>query len=41
MIVGEIYVINEPFVTKEIERMLGSLEQRVRVYKNLDVELPG
>ncbi|MFA6655111.1 MAG: acyl-CoA dehydratase activase-related protein [Bacillota bacterium] len=37
MIVGEIYVINEPFVTKEIERMLGSLEQRVRVYKNLDV----
>ncbi len=37
MIVGEIYVINEPFVTKDVEKMLGSMEQRIRVYKNLDV----
>ncbi len=37
MIIGEIYVINEPFVTKDVEKMLGSMEQRIRVYKNLDV----
>lgn len=36
-IVGEIYVVNEPFVNKDIEKILGSLEQRVRVYRRLDV----
>jgi len=36
-IVGEVYVVNEPFVNKDAERILGSLEQRVRVYRTLDV----
>ncbi len=36
-IVGEIYVVNEPFVNKDAEKMLGSFEQRVRVYRKLDV----
>ncbi len=36
-IVGEIYVVNEPFVNKEVEKMLGFMEQRVRVYRKLDV----
>jgi len=36
-IVGEIYVVNEPFVTKDLERILGSLEQRVRVHRRLTV----
>jgi predicted nucleotide-binding protein (sugar kinase/HSP70/actin superfamily) len=36
-IVGEVYVVNEPFVNKHAEKMLGSLEQRVRVYRTLDV----
>ncbi len=34
-IVGEIYVVNEPAVTKHTEKILGSLEQRVRVYREL------
>ena len=37
-LVGEIYVLNEPFVNKDVERYLGSsLDHRVRVYRNLDV----
>ena len=36
-LVGEIYVVNEPFVNKDVEKILGSLEQRVRVYRRLDV----
>ncbi|HHY16452.1 MAG TPA: hypothetical protein GX524_00095 [Firmicutes bacterium] len=36
-VVGEIYVVNEPFVNKDVEKMLGSMEQRVRVYRRLDV----
>lgn len=36
-VVGEVYVVNEPFVNKDAERILGSLEQRVRVYRTLDV----
>ncbi len=36
-VVGEIYVVNEPFVNKNVERILGTLEQRVRVYNNLGV----
>ncbi len=36
-LVGEIYVVNEPFVNKDVEGILGSLEQRVRVYSNLGV----
>lgn len=35
MIVGEIYVVNEPFASKDAEKILGSLEERVRVYNNL------
>ncbi len=34
-LVGEIYVVNEPFVNKNVEKVLGSLEQRVRVFNNL------
>ncbi len=34
---GEIYVVNEPFVNKDVEKMLGSFEHRVRVYRTLDV----
>src|SRR5690606_12899766 len=30
LLAGEIYVINEPFVNKDVEKTLGSLEQRVR-----------
>ena len=37
VLAGEIYVINEPFVNKDIEKMLGSFEHRVRVYRTLDV----
>lgn len=37
LLAGEIYVINEPFVNKDVEKTLGSLEQRVRVYRTLDV----
>lgn len=36
-LVGEIYVLNEPFVNKNVERLLGSLDHRVRVYRSLDV----
>ena len=36
-LVGEIYVINEPAVNKDVEKLLGSMEQRVRVYRDLDV----
>lgn len=36
-IVGEIYVLNESFVNKDIERVLGSLEERVRVKRDLTV----
>lgn len=36
-IVGEVYVVNEPFVNKSAEKILGSLQQRVRVYRTLDV----
>ena len=36
-LVGEIYVLNEPFVNKDIERVLGSFEQRVRVRRHLTV----
>ncbi len=36
-LVGEIYVLNEPFVNKSVEKLLGSLEHRVRVYRSLDV----
>ena len=36
-VVGEIYVVNEPYVNKDVERILGSFEQRVRVYRRLDV----
>jgi len=36
-VVGEIYVVNEPFVNKDVERMLGSMERRVRVHRSLDV----
>ncbi|HHX28871.1 MAG TPA: hypothetical protein GX716_07700 [Firmicutes bacterium] len=36
-VVGEVYVVNEPFVNKDAERILGSLEQRVRVYRTLSV----
>ncbi|MBE3519623.1 MAG: hypothetical protein IMW97_04895 [Firmicutes bacterium] len=36
-IVGEIYVLNEPFVNKDIERVLGSLQERVRVKRDLTV----
>ncbi|MGI6642592.1 MAG: acyl-CoA dehydratase activase [Bacillota bacterium] len=36
-LVGEIYVLNEPFVNKDVEAILGSLEQRVRVHRNLTV----
>ena len=36
-VVGEVYVVNEPFVNKDAEKILGSLEQRVRVYRTLDV----
>ena len=35
-VVGEIYVVNEPFVNKDVEKMLGSMEQRVRVHRKLD-----
>src|SRR5690606_6192868 len=34
-VVGEVYVVNEPFVNRDAERILGSLEQRVRVYRTL------
>ncbi len=37
MIVGEIYVVNEPFASKDAEKILGSLEERVRVYNNLGI----
>lgn len=37
LLVGEIYVLNEPFVNKDIERILGSLDERVRVKRNLTV----
>ncbi len=36
-VIGEIYVVNEPFVNKQAERILGSLERRVRVHRKLDV----
>lgn len=36
-VVGEIYVLNEPFVNKDIERVLGSFEERVRVKRHLTV----
>lgn len=36
-VVGEIYVVNEPFVNKQVEKALGSLERRVRVFRRLDV----
>ncbi len=36
-VVGEIYVLNEPFVNKHIERVLGSFEERVRVKRHLTV----
>jgi len=36
-VVGEIYVVNEPFVNKDAERVLGSLERRVRVHRKIDV----
>jgi len=37
LIVGEIYVVNEPFASKDAEKILGSLEERVRVYNNLGI----
>jgi predicted nucleotide-binding protein (sugar kinase/HSP70/actin superfamily) len=36
-LIGEIYVVNEPFVNKEVEKTLGSLEKRVRVHRKLDL----
>lgn len=36
-VIGEIYVVNEPFVNKQIEKTLGSLERRVRVHCKLDL----
>ncbi len=36
-VAGEIYIINEPFVNKDVEKILGSFEQRVRVYRRLNV----
>lgn len=36
-VVGEIYVVNEPFVNKQAEKALGSMERRVRVMRSLDV----
>jgi predicted nucleotide-binding protein (sugar kinase/HSP70/actin superfamily) len=36
-VVGEIYVTNEPYVNREIEKVLASFDTRVRVYRNLDV----
>ncbi len=36
-LVGEVYVVNEPFVNKEVEKMMGSLDRRVRVHRKLDV----
>ncbi|QUL98237.1 MAG: CoA protein activase [Candidatus Fermentithermobacillus carboniphilus] len=36
-LVGEIYVVNEPFANRDIEKVLGSLDTRVRVYRRLNV----
>lgn len=36
-LVGEIYVVNEPFVNKDVEKVMGSMERRVRVHRKLDV----
>jgi len=36
-IIGEIYVVNEPFVNKDVEKMLGSLDRRVLVHRKLDL----
>jgi predicted nucleotide-binding protein (sugar kinase/HSP70/actin superfamily) len=37
VVAGEIYVINEPFVNRDVEKLLGSFERRIRVYRTLDV----
>ncbi len=34
-LIGEIYLVNEPFANKDVERVLGSLEERVWVRNNL------
>lgn len=36
-LIGEIYVLNEPYVNKQVEKILGSMDIRVRVYRDLNV----
>ncbi len=36
-LIGEIYVVNEPYVNKNVEKVLGSLERRVWVHRKLDL----
>lgn len=36
-LIGEIYVVNEPFVNKDVEKALGSMDRRVLVHRKLDL----
>ncbi|MGE5579348.1 MAG: acyl-CoA dehydratase activase-related protein [Bacillota bacterium] len=36
-LIGEIYVVNEPFVNKDVEKTLGSMDRRVLVHRKLDL----